>query len=71
VALDSYSAARRRHTRVAPADWGTKRIGHMGLFRKEMAAHWPRIGHASAAHRPRIGRMLDELPVTGTQGSTK
>jgi len=32
----------------------------MGLFRKEMAAH-----------RPRIGRMLDELPVTGTQGSTK
>jgi len=43
----------------------------MGLFRKEMAAHWPRIGHASAAHRPRIGRMLDELPVTGTQGSTK
>ena len=49
--LACYTAAVRRHTRVAPADWNEKRIGHFNVFRKEMAAHWPGMV-----------RMLDELP---------
>ena len=49
--LACYTAAVRRHTRVTPADWSEKRIGHFNVFRKEMAAHWPRMV-----------RMLDELP---------
>lgn len=57
--LACYTAAPRRHTRVAPAEWGVQRIGHFGLFRKEMAGHWPRIT-----------RMLDELPATGAQRNT-
>lgn len=49
--LRCYTAASRRHTRVAPDDWNEKRIGHFGVFRKDMAGHWPRIVH-----------MIDELP---------
>ena len=41
--LNCYTAAPRQHTRVAPADWGLKRIGHLGLFRKEMAVHWSNL----------------------------
>ena len=41
--LNCYTAAQRQHTRVAPADWGLKRIGHLGLFRKEMAVHWAKL----------------------------
>ncbi|MBL8385022.1 MAG: alpha/beta fold hydrolase [Burkholderiales bacterium] len=52
--LDCYTAAPRRHTRIAPADWGAKRIGHLGVFRKDMAPHWPRIA-----------RLIDDLPALG------
>lgn len=52
--LGCYTAAARRHTRVAPPEWGERRIGHMGFFRKEMAAHWPRAV-----------QYLDELPAAG------
>ncbi|MBL8379555.1 MAG: alpha/beta fold hydrolase [Burkholderiales bacterium] len=52
--LAHYVAAPRRHTRVLPAQWNEKRIGHFGFFRKEMAAHWPRAV-----------QYLDELPATG------
>ncbi len=52
--LQQFCAASRQHTRVAPSDWNEKRIGHFGVFRKEMATHWPRII-----------RRLDELPALG------
>jgi predicted alpha/beta hydrolase len=54
--LAHYRAAPRRHTRIAPADWGVPRIGHFGFFRKESAAHWPRAA-----------AWLDDLAATPTR----
>lgn len=53
--MEYYPNARIERLHVAPADWGLKRIGHFGFFRRDMPAErWTEIGDwlsASAKQR--------------------
>ena len=50
----------RDGARLAEQHFASARIGHFGLFRKEMPGHWPRIA-----------QMQDQLPAMGAQRNAR